>query len=167
MHLRKFIWSETHTADLNENINENFVFSSGLEFVTSIHQIFFEKSEKSLTDKTLQQLLPVLLFRHLPLLLRNQAAFSYSQNTWITHGAVLFLSSEWPIIDLQLPWKQWDTCKLVFSWNLYVKSIKLISRKYFYILSILIKMYSPEATIECCYFKLMFCNIVKISGEGA
>ena len=156
MHLRKFIWSETHTADLNENINENFVFSSGLEFVTSIHQIFFEKSEKSLTDKTLQQLLPVLLFRHLPLLLRNQAAFSYSQNTWITHGAVLFLS-----------WKQWDTCKLVFSWNLYVKSIKLIPRKYFYILSILIKMYSPEATIECCYFKLMFCNIVKISGEGA
>ena len=52
MHLRKFVLSETHTADLNENINENFVVSSGLEFVTSTYQTFFEKSEKGLTYKT-------------------------------------------------------------------------------------------------------------------
>ena len=43
---------EIHTADLNENINENFVLSSGLEFVTSTCQTFLEKSEKGLTYKT-------------------------------------------------------------------------------------------------------------------
>ena len=34
------------------NINENFVLSSGLEFVTSTYQTFFEKSKKGLTYKT-------------------------------------------------------------------------------------------------------------------
>ena len=52
MHLRNFVRNETYTADLNGNVNENFVFSSGLEFVTSIYQTFFEKSEKGLTYKT-------------------------------------------------------------------------------------------------------------------
>ena len=52
MLLRKFVWNETDNADLNENINENFVVSSGLEFATSTYQTFFEKSEKGLTYKT-------------------------------------------------------------------------------------------------------------------
>ena len=41
-----------HTVDLNENINETFVFSSGLELVTSIYRTLLERSEKSLTYKT-------------------------------------------------------------------------------------------------------------------
>ena len=52
MLLWKFVWNETDNADLNENINENFVASSGLEFATSTYQTFFEKSEKGLTYKT-------------------------------------------------------------------------------------------------------------------
>ena len=52
MLLWKFVWNETDNADLNENINENFVVSSGLEFATSTYQTFFEKSEKGLTYKT-------------------------------------------------------------------------------------------------------------------
>ena len=36
----------------NENTNKNFVFSSGLEFVTSIYPTFFKKSEKGVTYKT-------------------------------------------------------------------------------------------------------------------
>ena len=43
---------------------------------------FLKNLRKALIIKQLQQLLPVLLFRHLPLLLRNHAVSSPSQNTW-------------------------------------------------------------------------------------
>ena len=62
---------EIHTADLNENINENFVVSSDFEFVTSTYQTFFEKSEKGLTYKTTSATTPCTSISPLALIIEK------------------------------------------------------------------------------------------------
>ena len=71
--------------------------------------------------------------------------------THITHEFfAVKIAGQWPAASL-------ETIRYisqpVFSCSLNMKSIRLISQKYFYILWVLMKMYSPEAAIENCSLK--------------